>query len=74
MKVNVCHFEICNLVQMEAHLSAGGDSGGPVYWSNTAYGIHYGFRWDPIWPFDRELFSRADRIDNALGVSVSTAP
>ncbi len=71
MKVNVCHFELCNLVQMEAHLSTNGDSGGPVYWNYTAYGLHYGFRWDPIWPFARELFSRADRIDNALGVNVA---
>jgi len=71
-KVNVCHSVYCNLVQMDAHLSADGDSGGPVYFGNTAYGIHQGYHYD-IWPFDRELFSRADRIDNALNLTIATS-
>ncbi|MDP1890401.1 MAG: hypothetical protein Q8K55_05865 [Gemmatimonadaceae bacterium] len=37
IQLNVCHFAICNLVQMEAHLSANGDSGGAWYWNFTAY-------------------------------------
>ena len=57
----------CNLVQMGARLSADGDSGGPVYWGSTAYGLHQGWMWDPVWPFTRDVFSRADRIDDALG-------
>ena len=73
MKLNVCHFELCNLVQMDARRATGGDSGGPVFWGNTAYGLHQGWRYDPIWPFDRDLFSRADRIDNALGVNVANS-
>jgi hypothetical protein len=47
-----------------------GDSGGPFYWGNTAYGFDCCWRYDPIWPFDRDLFSRADRLDDALGVWV----
>ena len=41
-RLNVCSSGECNLVQMGEHLSADGDSGGPVYWLNTAYGIHKG--------------------------------
>ena len=70
-KLNVCSLGECNLVQMGAHLATGGDSGGPVYWGNTAYGLNKGWMHDP-WPFKRELFSRADRIDNALGISIAT--
>ncbi len=70
-KLNVCKGSICNLVQMGEHLSADGDSGGPVYWVYTAYGIHHGAMYDP-WPFSREVFSRADRIDDALGINIAT--
>lgn len=72
-KVNVCKGGLCNLIQMGARLAAAGDSGGPVYWGNTAYGLHQGWMWD-IWPFDRDVFSRADRLPNALGVSVAVQP
>ncbi len=71
-KLDVCVGDFCNLVQMEEHLSMGGDSGGPVFWNYTAYGIHKGWMYDPIWPFDREIFSRADLIDEALGISIAT--
>lgn len=69
-KRNVCDGSVCNLVQMGAHLSTDGDSGAPVFWNNTAYGIHKGWVYDP-WPFDREVFSRADRIDNALIIEIA---
>jgi hypothetical protein len=70
-KINVCYSGMCNLVQMNARLAESGDSGGPVYSGNTAYGLHQGWHYDPVWPFDRDLFSRADRIDNALGITVA---
>ena len=70
-KLGVCNGSRCNLVQMGSHLSADGDSGGPVYWGNTAYGIHQGMVYDP-WPFPREVFSRADLIDDAMGISIAT--
>ena len=56
-KLNVCNGNRCNLVQMEERLAAGGDSGGPVYWSNSAHGFHQGAVYDPFWPFDRDVFS-----------------
>lgn len=69
-RLGVCKDNMCSLVQMGARLAAAGDSGGPVYWGNTAYGIHQGWHYDPSWPFDRDLFSRADRLPDALGVAV----
>ena len=72
-KVNVCAGGECNLVQMDADLSAGGDSGGSVFWNYTAYGLHKGEMYDPFWPFDRDIFSRADRIDNALNIFIATS-
>ena len=70
--LNECSDGVCNLVEMGARLAAGGDSGGPIYWGNTAYGLHQGWKYDPSWPYDRDLFSRADRIDNALSVWIAT--
>lgn len=72
IQLNVCNGAACSLVQMAARLAAPDDSGGSVYWGNTAYGLHQGWRYDPFWPFDRDLLSRADRIDDALGVSVAS--
>lgn len=71
-KLAVCKDSRCNLVQMGARLAAPGDSGGPIYLGTKAYGIHQGWMYDPVWPFDRDLFSRADRIDNALGIWIAT--
>ena len=70
-KVNVCKGDVCNLAQMGEHLSDDGDSGGPVYLNHTAYGIHKGCMYDPF-PAKREIFSRADRIDEALGIYIAT--
>jgi hypothetical protein len=69
-RLNVCSGRYCSLVQMGARLAAGGDSGGPIYWGHTAYGLHQGWHFDPVRPFDRDLFSRADLLPRALGVSV----
>lgn len=33
---------------------------------------HRGKIYDPFWPFAREVFSRADRIDDALGIDIAT--
>ena len=71
-KLNVCLGSSCNLVEMEAHLSEAGDSGAPVFWLNTAYGLHTGWIYDSFWPFKREVYSRADRIDDALDIDVAT--
>lgn len=71
-KLDVCLNGDCHLVQMGARLAAGGDSGGPIYWGTTAYGLHKGWHYDPSWPNDRDLFSRGSRIDDALGVWIAT--
>lgn len=71
-QLGVCHNGSCNLVQMGERQADGGDSGGPYYWGNTAYGLHKGWHYDPFAPFDRDLFSRADRIDDALGISINS--
>ncbi|MDE2718618.1 MAG: S1 family peptidase [Chloroflexota bacterium] len=70
-KLNVCVGSMCNLVQMGARRAKSGDSGGPVFKGNTAYGLHQGWMDDP-WPFKRDLFSRADQIYNALGTHIAT--
>jgi hypothetical protein len=72
-KLDVCSNDDCHLIQMGARLAAGGDSGGPIFWGNTAYGLHKGWQYDPVWPYDRDLFSRGSRIDNALGVWIATS-
>ncbi len=73
LKLGHCADAICNLVLMEDHITDDGDSGGPWYLGSTAYGIHYGWDYDPFWPFDRSAFSRADRLDNALFITVATS-
>ena len=70
-KIHDCNGVACSLVQFTSNLCDDGDSGGPVYWGNTAYGIQQGWRHDP-WPIKRELFSRADRMFIAISVYVAT--
>jgi hypothetical protein len=41
-QLNACDDGACHLVAMDHRLAAPGDSGGPVYWGNTAYGLHQG--------------------------------
>lgn len=73
-ELNVCHDDRCNLVSMDNDYASGGDSGGPVYYGNTAYGLHQGnVPSCPTWPWQHcDVFSRADKIDDAMGVSVRT--
>ncbi|MGH8937232.1 MAG: hypothetical protein ACRDXD_13395 [Acidimicrobiia bacterium] len=72
-KLDVCYGNACSLVQFGNRTVQSGDSGGSVFYSNTAYGLIYGWHYDPFWPYDRDLFSRADRIDNALGIFIATS-
>ncbi len=72
-KVSVCSNGACNLVQMSIRVSEDGDSGGPWYSGNVAYGIHKGWQCDPSWPFDRSIFTRVTRLDEGLGVVVATS-
>ena len=69
-RVNVCAVWVCRLVSMENYFAADGDSGSPVYWGNTAYGVHRGKTWNFGW---REIFSQARYFDDAIsGMSVAT--
>jgi hypothetical protein len=50
---------------MSGTTSIGGDSGGPVYYGNTAWGIHSGFT-----STGRNIFTPHDRLSSRLGVQV----
>jgi hypothetical protein len=50
--------------------STGGDSGGSVYYTNTAYGFHIGRVADP-YPALYEVFSEAARLPTVLAVVVA---
>jgi hypothetical protein len=52
--------------------SQGGDSGGGWSFGRAAHGVHGGS--SPINGAERDLFSRAERLPNALGVEVRLAP
>ncbi len=72
-KTSVCAGRDCKLVQMEHQWAYYGDSGGPVYSLYTAYGFVKGKREDP--PHSGvyyDVFSRADQLDNALGLYIPT--
>lgn len=71
-KVSVCSNGSCHLVQMGEHSTDNGDSGGPWFYGNTAYGIHKGSQYDPFWPYDRSVFTKVTRLDDGLGVVVAT--
>lgn len=47
-RVNICKRDMCGLTRMKHRRATGGDSGGPWFWGNTAYGIHQG-GWG-FWP------------------------
>lgn len=55
------------LVQMDGDTQIGGDSGGPWYFGNKAYGGHYGNCGA------RDSFSKASFFDEAIGVFVPTS-
>ena len=69
--LNHCLNGSCRLALSENNTSQGGDSGGPWFYGNTAYGIHKGYKW---WNFkSRSAFSLASYIDEALGVYIATS-
>lgn len=58
-----------SLVLMEDYISAGGDSGGPWYYGNRAWGIHHGYIDDGIFDDQSSAFTPAYLIPSALGAS-----
>lgn len=75
--LSVCHtvdgFTYCRLVRMNDDEADGGDSGGPWYYGETAYGYHQGYVGSGcgfLGLSSCDVWSRASYIDEALGVSV----
>lgn len=68
--LNRCVWTTCHLTMMTHREAAGGDSGGPWYWGNAAYGIHQGRGW-ASWHY-RDVFTEAKYVDDAIGVSIAT--
>ena len=72
--VTVDGVEACRLVRMENDEAGGGDSGGPWYYGNTAYGFHKGqTSCGFLWLSTCDVWSRVTYIDDALGVTVRTS-
>jgi len=56
---------------MEEDNTIGGDSGGPWFWINTAWGVHKG---DVLMSgSSRNVWSQGRWVNNALGVSIRTS-
>lgn len=71
-KLNVCSGEYCGLTAMKSWKVSAGDSGGPWFWGNTAYGITQGSKYISFGY--RDLFSPTYYLPDALGVDVLTFP
>lgn len=70
-ELNHCSGSVCHLTAMEHDWASSGDSGGPWYWANTAYGLHRGNKW---WGFAyRDVFTPQQYVGNAIsGLAVAT--
>ena len=64
-----CFNGACNLVRVYERQAEPGDSGGPWFWGNTAYGLHKGYNLHD-WAY-RDLFTRADYSGLGLGLGVT---
>jgi len=70
-QLNHCSSGVCHLTAMHNDEASGGDSGGPWFYGNTAYGIHQGYKW--WWFKSRDLFTPQQYIDDGMpGVTVAT--
>lgn len=69
-KLNQCSGGYCGMVATHRHHTKSGDSGGPWFWGNTAYGVHHGYK--TIFPFERSLFTPAKSAETGLGVKIKT--
>lgn len=70
-QLNHCAGDVCHLTAMTHDYAEGGDSGGPWYYGNTAYGIHRGSKY---WFGSRDVFMPQQYFDNAIaGLVVATS-
>ncbi|MGV9374195.1 hypothetical protein ACWDRB_00170 [Nonomuraea sp. NPDC003707] len=67
-RINICVDRLCDMVAMDKHYTKGGDSGGPWFRGNTAYGIHMG--WTRIGGKKRSVYSEVRYLPQALDISV----
>lgn len=69
-QLNHCNGSRCRLALMDTNEAGPGDSGGPWYYGNTAYGLHQGekFYWGA-----KDLFTPVSYLEE-MGVSVITSP
>lgn len=65
---NQCRGAYCDMMTMNNRYAAPGDSGGPWFSGNTAYGIHSG--WVTIWLNPRDMFTPIYSANSALGTTV----
>lgn len=70
-KTGTCRgLSICRLTMMSRRYAQGGDSGGPWYWGNTAYGIHSGYQWS--WGYNRDQLTPLTYLDEGINVYLRT--
>jgi len=68
---NHCNNSKCRLSIMDTNEAQDGDSGGPWYWGDTAYGIHQG---ELFYFGAKDTFTPVTHLDEALGLEVLTEP
>lgn len=69
--ITACNGTTCGLIRMNVNRAFYTDSGGPLFASNTAYGLVQGaVLIGGVW---RGTYSRLDRMYNALGITVATS-
>lgn len=67
---NQCRDTYCDMMTLVSRKASGGDSGGPWFWSTTAYGVHSG--WVTIWGVARDMFTPINSGLSALGITLKT--
>jgi hypothetical protein len=55
---------------MQNRKSGPGDSGGPWFWGQTAYGLHQGWKAYPLWWNECDLFTMVVNLPSGIGVTV----
>lgn len=70
-RASECHHTVCNLGVTRGSTRQTGDSGGPVYSTSKALGIHHAR--DDFDGERRDFFSRTDRLFDALELYISTS-
>lgn len=65
-----CRDSYCDMMTMTHRYASGGDSGGPWFSGNTAYGIHSG--WVTIWLAERDMFTPINSGLTALSLGLKT--